>query len=562
MPDMVCDILEENVLESKIITAVIVFVLSLTIVISGAKFHIEVYYDDETYTGQATMYYARNNQIFDEKRSIYTFVDNKKAVFDYDKKYDRLFIVPNREKDTQVHIKAIKLKLDNIPVYTVSGDKLNDWAYTNKEENTAVYENGMLTLASTDQNPYPRLVFADDFIDKIKNTENNSEIYSIALALVYTILFLLALNAVEWLVGKNPKINVFLKKYITRLAFNAVLLVLLFASLRCFNGYMLAVDYENDLIGNDSTVYYDYDDNGFKEMNSAYTKINSLTGENPFFTASEVEGLRIIPNRAADKTARIKSIRVFHEGLQIKKYLPEEIKEKYLKNGEDYDIKDGCIEIKTTSKQESYPILEFDQRFLNELNRSSPAVFALDIAKCAGYFCFVQLCLLLYKKGKKDKQKYLSKVKDGVITFVFTVVSVLFAALEIKALVYIAMPLMLLFGMYALGASDKLQMKKITVYAPVCTVLSAALLFNINSGLFAAQKHFAFAFWCCILLSLSALCYVYTMLRLEGAYTENISAHAENTAGLFIKIFISVFIDGLPFVCLYLRNDARRCYTA
>ena len=535
-------ILEENTLESKVITAVLVFMLSLTVFISGASFHIDVRYDSDQYTGDATMYYARAKKEFSEKNSIYTYVENGRAIFDYNAGYDKIFIVPNRELGREVHIKAVKLMFDFITLYSVEGDRLNEYVYSNREENTAVYENYMLTVRYTEQNPYPRLVFSPEFIDKIKKTEDNSVMYAVAASLIFTILFLILLNLLELFISKDLKLKGILKKYSARLIFGFFVFLLLFVSLRSFNGYVLAVDYETDLTGNNSTVYFDYDDNGFREINSKYTKIDSLTGRNVFFTVSEVEGLRIVPNRAADKRAKIKAVSLYNEGILIKTYTADELKQKYLNNSDDVLVEDGCIVVQTTSKQESLPILEFNKRFIDKLNSPSFLVVLLDIAKSAAYIAFAQLGVYLYLKGKRDKKKYLSKVKSGAVFFVFAVLTVFCAVIGIKALAYILMPLMVLAAMYVLGAEDRLKIRKTTIFAPVCTVLSSVLLFNANSGLFAAQEYFVFAFWCCILLGLSVLCYVYTMLRLNGYYTENAVGHVENIAGIFIKIFVATFI--------------------
>ena len=529
-------------MESKILTGVFAFMLVLTMLMSGAKFHIDICYSDNEYSGQATMYYAHDNQEFDESRSIYTYVDDGKAVFNYDKGYDRLFVVPNRQNGTSVRIKAIKLKLNNISLYTVKGDKLNEWAYANKDENTAVYENGMLTLNYSELNPYPRLIFADEFLLQIKKTQESSAIYLIAASVAFSVLFILLLTAAEIFLDKHPKHKAFLKKHFAKIAFNTALLLLLFMSMRCFNGYMLAVDYETDLSGSNSTVYYDYDDDGFKELNSTYTKIDSLTGQNPFFTVSDVEGLRIVPNRAVDKLAKIKSLQLFHEGVQIKNYTPSELKEKYLEKSEDVLLEDNSIVVENSSKQEAFPIIEFNRRFLDELNRSSALVLFIDIAKTIGYFALMQLCLLAYSLGKKNGQKYLTKKKGGAIPFVFTVLTVLFAILELKALVYVSVLPMLLFGLYAFGAYDKLRIGKTIVYAPLCTLLSAVLLFNMNSGIFAAQKYFVFAFWSCTLLALSAFCYVYSMERFSGNMAKDAHGHIESIAGIFVKTFAAVFI--------------------
>ncbi|MBQ9518719.1 MAG: hypothetical protein IJR59_02360, partial [Firmicutes bacterium] len=540
-------------MESKVITAVLVFMLSLTVFISGANFHIDVCYEDASYTGDVTMYYARGKKAFSEKNSIYTYVDDGKAVFAYSPDYDRLFIVPNREEGREVHVKAVKLMFDNIPVYIADGNKLNELVYSNKNENTAVYENNMLTLKYTEQNPYPRLVFSDGFVATIKKTESRTAEYSVVSAVLATIAFMILLNLLDLLLSKKPKAKAWLKKYGVRLMYNAAVFLLLFMSLRCFNGYMLAVDYETDLDGTDSTVYFDYDDNGFKETNSKYTKINSFTGENPFFTVTDIEGLRIMPNRAADKTAKIKSVRLYNEGILVKTYTPDELMGKYLKTSDRYFAENGVIVVQTTSKQESLPILEFNGRFIDELNSPAPLVLFADLAKAAGYIIFGQLCLYLYLKGKKDKQKYLPKDKNGAVFFVFAILAVFCAAIGVKALIYIIMLPMILAAMYALGAGDGLNTGKITIYAPVCAILTAALLFNANSGLFAAQRYAAFAFWCCVLLALSVLCYVYTLLRLDGGYTKGKVYHLENIAGIFIKIFIATFI--YEYVKISLQMD-------
>lgn len=542
-------------MESKIITGVLVFMLVLTVLISGAKFHIDICYSDNEYSGQATMYYAHGNQEFDESRSIYTYVDDGKAVFDYDKGYDRIFIVPNRQNGVSVRINAIKLSLYNISLYTVKGGKLNEWAYANKDENTAVYENDMLTLDYNESNPYPRLIFADEFIRQIKQTQENLALYLIAAAIVLTVLFVLMQTAAEVFIDRRPKYKAFLKKNIVKIVFNMLLLLLLFASMRCFNGYMLAVDYETELSGSDSTIYYDYDDKGFKEINSTYTRINSLTGQNPFFTVSDVEELRIVPNRAVDRLAKIRSLRLFHEGVQIKQYTASQLKERYLENSENVLIEDDAIVVENSSKQETFSVIEFNERFLNELNRSSAAVLFIDIAKTIGYFAFMQLCLFVYLLGKRNGQKYLTMKMGGAIPFVLTVLTVLFAILKIKALVYIFVVPALLFGLYALGAYDKLHIGKIIVYAPLCTLLSAVLLFNMNSGIFAAQRYFVFAFWCCVLLSLSALCYVYTMQRLSGCVDKDAHGHIESIAGIFIKIFVTIFI--YEYIKINLQMDYR-----
>ena len=529
-------------LESKIITAVLVFMLAFTVFISGEKLNININYSDDSYMGQATLYYASKDKEFTEDKSLYTYVYDGKAVFDYSEKYDRIFIVANREQNTRVYLKSIGFTVNSVPVFTVSGNELNNMVYANKEENTAYFKDNMLVLDFTDENPYPRLVFSEELCERAKQIEEYSAVYCIIMAIVVTVAIVALLTFLEIFIDKRPKLKVYLKKNFVKIAYNTFVFILLFASLRVFNGYMLKVDYKTDLSGNDSTVYYDYDDDGFKEINSKYTKINSLIGENPFFTATNIEGLRIVPNRAVDKTAEISAVHLYHEGLPVKTYTARELKDRYLLDGAKLAEKDDRIVVDTSQKQESFPILSFNERFIKDINKSSWLVFFVDLLKTVGYLLVMQLCCVIYSKGKKDKLKYLSKVQGGALAFGFTILTVICAVLEIKVLAYIVMLPALFAGLYALGAYDRLNIKKIAIYAPLGAILSAVLMFNINSGLFAVQKYFAYALWCCALFGSSAVCYVYTLQRIKGEYSQNTTAHTEDIAGFLIKIFISIYI--------------------
>lgn len=524
--------------------AVLVFVLSLTFFLSGIRFRVVLCYSDDSYEEQATLYYAAENREFSEEHSIYTYAMDGKVVFDYNTGYDRMFVIPNREKGKTVHVSAVKLTINSVPVYMVSGDKLNDLVYSNKDENTAVFENGMLTLTATEENPYPRLIFADGLNDKAKKLEQWSTAYCVTASLICTAAVCLLFMLIKRFVSKRPKLKEFLKKYHAHIAFHTIGLVLLLAAMRYFNGYSVVVDYETDLSGNDSIIYFDYDNDGFKEINSTYTKINSLSGDNPFFAVSNIEGLRFVPNRAINTRARIKAVRLFHEGLPVKTYPAEDLKKKYLLNREQIVMDGDCIIVETGSKQQSYPIVSFNKRFLDELNGSSPTVLAADLIKVFAFFGLLLLCDQLYLKGKKDKLKYAGRIKGGT----WTLAAVSFAAvlvcalLGIKVLAYIVMPLLLFIGVYAMGAYDKLKIGKKIFFAPVGAVLSTVMLFNINSGLFAKQGHFAYAFWCCILLALAVFCYIYTMQRLSGNYDKDARPHIENIAGFLVKITIAVFV--------------------
>lgn len=518
--------------------------LSLAFCANTLNFRLVVCYGDKTYQQEATLYYTtHNNTEFDEEHSIYSYAAGGKVYFDYKADFDRIFIIPNRQLGMTVKISSVKLMADFVPIFTASGEKLDTLVYSNKEEQTAVYENKMLTLVSSEQNQYPRLVFADELNQKINRLANYSEQISICMALICTLIFSLLYFVLERFILKYSRIMAFYTKNSTAIKFLSIIFVFVLSSMCFFNGYNVVIDYETNLEGSESIIYFDYDDDGFKESNSKYTKINSLSGENVFYTVSNVEGLRFIPNRMTDTKARIKAVRLFHEGIPVKTYTAEMLQKQYLSNS-DIVVEDNCIIVETTSKQQQYPILTFNQKFLDELNTPTPTVIVIDVLKVLAFCAFLLFSNFVYQKGRLHKQKYFTKIK-GRIKTVFTVcivTAILCALLGIKSLVYAVMPFILLLFIYALGTDNSLNSGKTIIYTPVCAILSAVILFNMNSGLFARQAYFAFAFWCCVLFGMSTICFVCTLQRLKGNFKQNKKYHIENISGFFVKILIAVFI--------------------
>lgn len=504
------------------------------------KFNIVVSYNDAAYTGESTLYYTKGQGEFKEENSIYTYAKRGKAVFEYKNAYKRIFIVPNREKGKTAEVKSVSLALGFVPVYTVSGNKMNRIVYSNKDEDTITYANGVLSVTSTEANPYPRLVFADELSNKLNKL---SKVFVFVYILLAAVCVAFAFG-VRWLLIKKPRFTGFLKAKHGNIIFHLVFACLMLLAIRGINSYCVSIDYDTNLDGNESIIYFDYDNRGFKEINSTYTKVLSPVGQNPFFVVSDLEGLRFVPNRVPDTKAKIEGIKLWHEGTLVKNYSADELKSKYLQNSNEVALENGCIVVETTSTMQQYPIVSFNQRFLDELNRSTTFILLIDLLKVFGFFAFLQLCNYFYKKGRLHQKKYISKIKGqgktvGALSFVLTAGCALSG---ISAVAYTVIPLVLMVCIYTLGTGNKLSAGKRMLYTPACAIVAPILLFNINSGLFLKQNYFAFVLWCCALLVLSALCYVCTMQIFAKNYSENKITHIENIAGFLIKIIVVVCI--------------------
>ena len=242
----------DKILVRKIFDTAVLFLLFLAIFLLGARCRTAVIYNDAAFEGEAVLYHASESRPFDGGHSVYTYAYGKKAVFDIKKGYDRICIVP--DTDGKATVALVHFMINSLPVYTVSGDKLNNEEYFTKNDGIVSEQNA--------------LVFSPLLNKKVDLVQKAAILLCFVLSLLCTAAVFLVKPTARFVFGKTPRAKAFISGNQKQIVFNIILFLFLLVSMRYFNNYSFVLEQGASSTGR-AVIYYDCDNNGFKETNSA-----------------------------------------------------------------------------------------------------------------------------------------------------------------------------------------------------------------------------------------------------------------------------------------------------
>jgi phosphoglycerol transferase MdoB-like AlkP superfamily enzyme len=498
---------------------------------------------------------------FGEDKSVYSSIYNGSTEFDYDTAWNNILIVPNREMGQSAEITELKIYYDSLCILSMNASDIAEGC-ENIDEDYINYNGSTLTVTASEATPYPALRFNEDFLQRFGAVKKLVIATDLFLALFATLIIYAVLVLAYTLVKRSNRLCGYISKNRRLVLFNVLTFVMLFASLRHFNGFNIVVDYDNDLSGELSTTYYDYDGNGFKEINSTYSTVEGKTGNNRFYIASDVDALSLIPNRAVNKKAYIKSITVYEEGLKLKTYTPRALVDYYIDNPSENIYIDGDMLVVETTEAKPYPQINLNGYFLNEVNSLNATVLATDVAKAVILYALLALSVLAYKLGKAKRERFEGKEKKAGI-IVCIAVAVLFAAcwfISVKALAYMLAVVGVPLVLFAVGAFKLPLFGKKEGYSAVAFFIAETMLMTAQTSVFYPAEFFVYAFWNMCLYALMSLCYVAVTLYLKGE-AEAEDSKLNDIAGWFVKIVAAVLIyEFVKTSKLYEYNSLIYCF--
>lgn len=503
---------------------------------------LDIQYDTNGYTGQATMYYASQGEEFKEENSIYTSVSDSKARFRFADDAANIFFVPNRVQGQTAGITSIKIYCGNIFLASLDAQNIYDML-SNKDASYISYDNGTLYVTSSEETPYPAFQFDGQMPEYVNRLHQACTILYVILSLMGCFIVYAAIKLYYFCV---KKFNISGKSRAVA-AFNVISLVIIFSSLCYFNLYDININFEDPEDGKNSVIYYDYDDSKLKEVNSSYYMETKNTG---FIAAGGIEQLRLHPVAHAENDARIKGFDLYRDGIKLKSYTPEETINLYsLQTSPNITMQKGVMDV-VTDADNINSFITYNYNFLDDINGVNIKSIFADISKLVVLYLLMTFSLFMYRKGKSSVGEVPVKTSSVIILGILSIIGLLLCRfLELVWLVYIFAAVFVPLFVYLCGKFGISLSGKRNVYCIVGFVLCAVLLLNSETSFLFGTAFFDYAFWDLCIYILMSLCYISTV---ESFVNKGDNVCINNISGIFVKIFLLLFIyEYMKYAILY-----------